>query len=303
MRVVLLTLAGAFPTAVLRRLLAEGVEPVALFSPVVSVGATGGAGPLSGRGASATRLAGFPVEVAGAPETARTLARGRGIPVHPWDRAESIATLRALAPDLILVACFPYRLSPEVFRLPPVACWNLHPSLLPRYRGPYPVFWQLRAGERATGVTLHHVSERLDSGDVIARRCVALPSGASGTEIDSLLGTTAANLAVEALIAVARGQALPHEPQDESLASAQGVPAPEDFDVPVTWSARRAFDFLRGTADWSQPYLVRTGERVWTVRSATGCQPGAALGCAWQRQGSLLRVQFSPGVLEVTVGP
>lgn len=221
----------------------------------------------------------------------------------PWDPRDPLVPLAASAPDLILVACFPYRLPPETCRLARVACLNLHPSLLPRYRGPYPAFWQLRAGERATGVTLHHVSERLDAGDVVTRRRVDLPSGASGSEIDAVLGEVAGDLASEAVAAAVRGESLARQSQQEAHATRQGTPGPEDFEIPWTWSARRAFDFLRGTADWGQPYLVRTGERVWTVRTATGCQPGAALGCAWQRQGSLLRVQFSPGVLEVTVGP
>ncbi len=303
MRVVLLTLAGAFPTAVLRRLLAAGVEPLALFSPAIPVRAEAGAGPPSGRRASAGWPAGLPVEVTGAPETALTLARSRGVSVHPWHRPAPVATLAAMAPDLILVACFPHRLSPEVFRLPRVACLNLHPSLLPRYRGPYPVFWQLRAGEPATGVTLHHVSERLDAGDVVARRPVALPAGASGSEIDALLGEAAGDLALEALAAAAGGVALPQEPQHQAIASTQGVPVPADFDVPVAWSARRAFDFLRGTAEWGRPYRILTGDRAWVTRTATACQPAAVLGRAWEREGSRLRVQFAPGVLEITVDP
>ncbi|MCU0935465.1 MAG: hypothetical protein MUF66_05185 [Gammaproteobacteria bacterium] len=303
MRVVLLTLAGTFPAAVLRRLLAAGVEPVALFSPAVTARAAPAAGPPSGRRSSAGWPAEIPVEVAGVPETALTLARSRGVPVYPWHRPDPLGSLAAMTPDAVLVACFPYRLPPEVFRLPRVACLNLHPSLLPRYRGPYPVFWQLRAGERATGVTLHRVSERLDAGDVVARRRLALPPGASGPEVDALLGAAAGDLAVEALAAAARGEPLPRETQDETLASTWGVPGPEDFDVPMAWSARRAFDFLRGTAEWGRPYRILTGDRAWTTHTATGCQPDAVLGRAWEREGSRLRVQFAPGVLEVTVDP
>jgi methionyl-tRNA formyltransferase len=303
MRVVLLTLAGPFPTAVLRRVLGQGVEPVALITSALTVLAAAGAERLARRRTPSERPAPLPVEVAGATPTALTLARSRGVPVLPWDRRDPAATVAATAPDLILVACFPYRLPAEVFRLPRVACLNLHPSLLPRYRGPHPLFWQLRAGERATGVTLHHVSERLDAGDLVVRRPVALPPGASGPEIDTLLGAAAGDLAVEALAAAARGEPLPRETQDETLASTWGVPGPEDFDVPMAWSARRAFDFLRGTAEWGRPYRILTGDRAWTTHTATGCQPDAVLGRAWEREGSRLRVQFAPGVLEVTVDP
>jgi methionyl-tRNA formyltransferase len=286
---------------VLRRLLAAGLEPLALFSPAAGPRAAPGAGRPAGRQVPARWPADLPVQVAGAPETALTLARSRGVPVHPWHRPDPVGALAAMAPDAVLVACFPFRLPPEVFRLPRVACLNLHPSLLPRYRGLYPVFWQLRAGEPATGVTLHHVSARLDAGAVVARRRLALPPGASGSEIDTLLGGAAGDLAVEALTAAARGEALAREPQDEALATTQGVPGPEDFDVPVAWSARRACDFLRGTAEWGRPYRILAGDRVWVTRTATGCQPAAVLGRAWEREGSRLRVQFAPGVLEITV--
>ena len=286
-RIVVFGTAGVFSLTVLRRLLAAGVEPVGLVVPGRAPGPRGE----------------LPVEVAGASETVVTLARARGLTVFEWDiRSAKAEALARLAPDLILIACFPHRLPPAVTALARVACLNLHPSLLPRYRGPAPLFWQLRAGERDTGVTLHHVDERLDAGDVVSQRRADLADGLSGSEVDSLLAGVGADLVLAALDARPTG-AWPRRAQDEAQATAQRWPRPQDFEVSTLWPARRAFNFMRGTAEWGCPYEVRAGTAVWSVRIALGYDPTAELGAPRERRDGHARIQFSPGVLDVVQAP
>ncbi|MCG6871780.1 MAG: hypothetical protein LJE84_05775, partial [Gammaproteobacteria bacterium] len=121
-----------------------------------------------------------PIPVFPAADTPAGLASQHGIDVlwvndpNPASLALALSELEA---GLFLVACYPRRLPGEVFRLAQRACLNLHPSLLPGYRGPAPVFWQLQDGERNTGISLHHVTDRLDAGPLVAQRRVPLPPG------------------------------------------------------------------------------------------------------------------------------
>ena len=69
------------------------------------------------------------------------------------------------------------RLPASLLRVPRWGCLNVHPSLLPQYRGPYPLFWQARHGNRNFGVTIHCMDERFDTGDIAAQAEVELPDG------------------------------------------------------------------------------------------------------------------------------
>jgi methionyl-tRNA formyltransferase len=225
-------------------------------------------------------------------------ASSRGIPVFSWSTGDPLPeAVRDPRPDLILVACFPRRLPPEVVGLARWDCLNLHPSLLPRYRGPAPLFWQLRAGETETGVTLHRITARLDAGELIAQRRVALPEGASGSELEGLLGEEGGGLLLET-VAAAPGGALFARPQDEALASHQPLPAPPDFEVPTTWSARRAFNFIRGTGEWGYPYAVVSPGGRWQVSAATRWFEGR-LSILSEHADGRLHIQFLDGILEV----
>ncbi len=99
---------------------------------------------------------------------------------------ETLAALDALRPDLAVVACFTRRLPAALLALPRYGFLNLHPSLLPAYRGPRPVYWQLRHGAPA-GVTVHYMDEGLDTGDIAAQRPVSLPDGQGEAEAERLL--------------------------------------------------------------------------------------------------------------------
>ncbi|MBF6592146.1 MAG: methionyl-tRNA formyltransferase, partial [Ktedonobacterales bacterium] len=91
--------------------------------------------------------------------------------------------LRGVEPDLLLVAGFRWRLPAEVLALPRLGCVNAHPSLLPRYRGPNPLYWQVANGETEIGLTLHRMDADFDTGAILAQRTLPL---APDDDIDSL---------------------------------------------------------------------------------------------------------------------
>lgn len=195
-------------------------------------------------------------------------ASAAGVPcweiARPGEAAAHRSPLDESGADLVCVACFPWRLPPAWFA--DRTAVNLHPSLLPAWRGPAPLFWQLRAGARV-GVTLHRLDAGIDTGPIVARRPVDLPEGTRTPEAEARLAAAGAGLLVAALMT---GE-LPAEAQDESAATRQGWPTPADRRVPASWTARRAFDFIRGAERWG-PFVVETDAALHPVRDALGHQ-------------------------------
>ncbi len=88
---------------------------------------------------------------------------------------ECAGRLRREAIDFMLVACWPYLILPQLYQSPSRAALNLHPSLLPRYRGPDPVTEQLAQQETRLGVTLHRLNRHFDAGKIVAQETFSLP--------------------------------------------------------------------------------------------------------------------------------
>lgn len=212
--------------------------------------------------------------------------------------AEFQEWLPGLRPAVACVACWRRRIPPELLALPEHGFLNLHPSLLPDYRGPYPLFWALRDGRDESGVTVHWMDEGLDSGDIALQAPLPLPEGVGPAELDRAAGELAGELLVEALRRLAAGT-LERRPQPPG-GSYQPAPGPADFVLHTEWSARRAFNFMRGTSDWGQPYPVQAGGERVLLGQALGYEPAARLPAPLVRLDDRIRLQFSPGVLIAT---
>lgn len=209
--------------------------------------------------------------------------------------------LRQIAPDVAVVACFSQRIPAALLAVPRLGFLNLHPSLLPAYRGPAPLFWQFYDGVDSFGVTIHFMDEGLDTGSIAAQTAVHVPDGYTGPETDRLLAETGVSLLTGVLDEMARGT-LEVQPQTGPVSHA-GWPQEEAFDIPASWSARRAFNFIQGTGEWNHPYRVLTPAGPIVVTSVKGFELETNLAAPYQRDGSDLRIQFNPGVLMAKGGP
>ena len=210
-RVVLFGSEGGFSRPVLQRLLAEGVSIAAVVMP--------------GFAAQANTHQEFPVAAAVAQPVNRLglagLATAHDVPVFRVRDINDQCLVRSigeLTADILLVACFPLKLPKSLWQLQRCACWNLHPSLLPKYRGPAPVFWQLDNRECNTGITLHEVSERLDAGRIVAQKPLPIPGSKSTAELEEWVAECGVDLFLETLAHHRRGS-LTAIPQDEAAAS------------------------------------------------------------------------------------
>ncbi|HJN41882.1 MAG TPA: formyltransferase family protein [Anaerolineales bacterium] len=173
--------------------------------------------------------------------------------------------------ELLVVACFPRRLPQCLLNRAAIAALNIHPSWLPAYRGPAPLFWQLRDGLREIGVTLHHMTSRIDAGDILAQTGITLPAGIAGSAADELL----AGAGAEMLLAAIRSGDYSGRPQ-RGAESYQSWPHADDWSVPTSWPVLHAFNFMRSAAQWNQPFKLMTSPEALSARAATDYTHGAS---------------------------
>jgi methionyl-tRNA formyltransferase len=166
--------------------------------------------------------------------------------------------------ELLVVACFPKRIPQSLLNQGDVAPLNIHPSLLPQYRGPAPLFWQLRDGMREIGVTLHHVTSQIDGGDIVTQTKVALPTGISGSAADELLASAGTDMLLDTIQSgdySGRSQSGPE--------SYHSWPRVLDWNVPTYWKVLHAFNFMRGVSEWGQSFKLLAYPKTLTARYAS----------------------------------
>lgn len=184
-------------------------------------------------------VAGVAVPVTGheEPEQLAQLAAALGLPVQRLHRpglgAALAAWLTPLAPDAVLVLTLPWRIPASVLTLPRLGFLNVHFAALPGYRGPEPLFWQLRNGEAAGAVTIHRMEADFDTGPV----AVTLPVPIGPHDTHGVHRAQLAQYAVAAgrqLLAALQAGELPLQPQDET--TARYWPRASLADVCVRWA-------------------------------------------------------------------
>lgn len=198
------------------------------------------------------------------------LARRHGIPVFVTEDFDSglIATVRRLSPS-ILYSFFYRRLLPEeLFRVAPLGSFNLHTSLLPKYRGRSPINWMIINGETQAGVTLHHMVARADAGDIVAQLAVELTEDDTALTLYRKLLPLAASVIREYHPLIAAGCA-PRRAQDLRQGSYFGRRRPEDGRIDWNWPARRIYNLIRGvTHPYPGAFCFVEGRKlmVWEAR-------------------------------------
>jgi folate-dependent phosphoribosylglycinamide formyltransferase PurN len=151
-------------------------------------------------------------------------ARGLKV-IHCTDpnSREFVEEVRRLGVDLIVVAAFSRILKNALIHAARIACINVHPSLLPKYRGPEPYYWVLANQEKTTGVTVHHMSEQLDSGDIILQRELEIRPNENETSLTNHCSEIAARILCEAIENLLTGSA-PRIPQNSAQGSYYSFP-------------------------------------------------------------------------------
>ncbi len=174
------------------------------------------------------------------------IARRSGIPIVSIERRRQLQEcirITRLTAELGLVSCFPWKLPPDAMDAYPQGILNIHPSPLPAYRGPAPLFWQYRDGHLTTGVTIHHITEELDSGPLLAQVHVNLPLAFPGDRLEAWLAWYGVGLLLRILRTESLGSSIAAEPRRPCWAP---IPNLDELTIDWTWSCWRAAHFLAG---------------------------------------------------------
>ena len=234
-------------------------------------------------------------------EEARMLAIPVLAPQDP-NAAAVVEEIRALRPDLLFSFYYRRLLSPAILALPRLAAVNLHGSLLPKYRGRAPLNWVLVRGETRTGVTLHHMDQQADHGDIIGQREVAIKIEDTALTLWRKLIAAGCGLLAETYSLLAAGRA-PRVPQDHAAATTFGRRRPADGLIDWSRSAWEIYNLIRAVTQPFPGAFTFLGERrifVWAARPP-GEEPSRELPGTILGLGDCggLRVATGQGALEL----
>ncbi|MGN2253184.1 methionyl-tRNA formyltransferase [Frateuria sp. GZRe12] len=186
-----------------------------------------------------------------APSPVKQAALAAGLPVEQPESlksAQAQATLAAYAPDLMVVVAYGLILPRKVLAIPGLGCWNVHASLLPRWRGAAPIQRAILAGDAESGVDLMRMEAGLDTGPVLLERCTPIGPDETGGTLHDRLSMLGADVLAEGLRRTLVGETLTPTPQpDEGVTYAHKLEKAEaklDFARPAIELERtvRAFD-------------------------------------------------------------
>lgn len=172
---------------------------------------------------------------------------------------EALEPLRTWQPDLIVVVAYGKILPNSVLTLPPLGCINVHASLLPKYRGAAPIQWAIANGEKETGVTIMHITERMDAGDILLQKSLPIAEEDTGGSLHDKLSTLGAEALSEALSLLKRKQLIAR-PQNEADVTYAPIIKKEDGRIDWSWSAVTIERRIRAFNPWPSAYTTLEGK-------------------------------------------
>lgn len=186
------------------------------------------------------------------------------------ENEEIIEKIKEMSPDVICVVAYGRILPKEILDIPKYGCINVHPSLLPKYRGSAPIQWAILNGDEKTGVTTMYLDEEMDSGDIILKEEVTIDKDETAGELWDRLSKIGADLLVETLEQIENGTAT-REKQGNDFTIA---PMLEKSQAKIDWenkTAREIKNLVRGLNPIMGAYSELNGKKIkfWKVDTIT----------------------------------
>lgn len=170
-----------------------------------------------------------------------------GIPFRRFSKAElSLAAadwIENIAPDIILVYTFGYKLPASLLEIPRLGAYNIHFSLLPKYRGIAPLFWQIKNGDPNGGVTIHKMDAGFDTGPIVSQRAVATFPGESQGVYAGRLSHAAVEMVLSAIDLIAEQEPSKYL-KAQHYSEMSSNKAPDSNDLTIDWSAQSATEIM-----------------------------------------------------------
>lgn len=160
-----------------------------------------------------------------------------------------ISQIKSIAPDLIVIVAYGKIIPSEIINIPKFGCVNVHPSLLPKFRGPSPIQNALLQGEKETGTTIMLIDEKMDEGDILSQEKIAIGPDDTYQTLSEKLARFSADLLLKTLPLWISGKITPL-PQDDSRATLCQLIEREDGRIVWEEEAEKIYDRYRALYPW-----------------------------------------------------
>ena len=220
--------------------------------------------------------------------------------------AEVVEQLAVFQPDVIVVAAFGHILPQSVLDIPAYGCINIHPSLLPKYRGASPVAGAILAGDEFTGVSIMLIEKKIDSGPVLARAQIPVSVQDTTGSLMGKLSLVAAQLLQEVLVHWLRSELTP-QPQNETEATYTGLISKEEGGIDWHLPAIDVWRRVRAFQPWPESYTRWQGKQLKIIEAGPLAEDGpievgrvVALSPTAERPEAAFGVHTGNGILGVS---
>lgn len=203
-------------------------------------------------------------------ESVYQLAKKNNIPVKTSQ--PDLETVKAVNPDVIFSFYYRAMIDMKILSVAPLGAFNMHGSLLPRYRGRACVNWAVLNGEKEAGVTLHHMTARADQGNIVDQEAVSIGPDETAHDVFLKIIPAAARVIDRSLEKILTGNA-EGVPQDESKATKFGRRRPEDGLIDWTKSAQEIHNLVRAVAKpFPGAFTFHDGKKIMVWKTSLNVQ-------------------------------
>ena len=213
-----------------------------------------------------------------------------GLTVHQPEKVrapEYLEIFRGIAPDMVVLVAFGRILPKDIIDGPPMGCVNVHPSLLPKYRGAAPMNWALIRGEQKTGISIMRMDEGVDSGDILLQEETAIEPGETYDHLHDRLAALGAQCLLRTVEGLVDGT-VHRIPQDHALAT--NAPRLKKEDGLIRWEApaRDIAHFVAGLSSVPGAYTLLDGKvlKVYSAEAEESPGGSARYNCRAGAEGS-----------------
>jgi len=206
-------------------------------------------------------------------DSIQSLAFENTIPFIKFDKnyTNAVSQIQTYQPDIILVSCYARLLPQAILSTVKNGCFNVHPSLLPAFRGPAPIFWQYQQGVTYFGVTLHRLSQDFDTGNSVSQMSVKIEDGFTQNKTTELLAKVASDLVLNLLDDIKNNRVTEIE-QDKTKASYYSYPDYKDYELSTNWTAKRIYNFIKAYQNEDVYFLCQINKEKVKIINAISFQ-------------------------------
>lgn len=194
----------------------------------------------------------------------KLLAQKNNIPTYTPEKlgTEDVQNIKNLAPDIILSVYYRSLISDEILKLAPLGAFNMHGSLLPKYRGRAPINWVLVKGEKETGATLHYMVAKADAGDIVGQKVVPISNDDTALTLTQKVTTAACEIIKEVYPLIETKNLKPRK-QDMSVSTYFGRRTPADGLIDWNQNAQTIYNLIRAvTKPFPGAFFEENGKKI-----------------------------------------